>query len=50
MIDFFSQHLEIWGGLFGTFAVLFLYNLIIVDPLKKRIIFLEEEVLEILNG
>ena len=50
MIDFFSQHLEIWVGLFGTFAVLFLYNLIIVDPLKKRIIFLEEEVLEILNG
>jgi hypothetical protein len=49
MIDFFSQYPEIGGWLIGTYVVLFLYHLIIVGPLKKRIIYLEEETQEVLD-
>ena len=49
MMEYLSQPLEIWDALIGAVVLTVLYNVIIVVPLKKRIIFLEEEAQEILN-
>jgi hypothetical protein len=49
MVEYLSQSLEIGGALAGAVVVMVLYNVMIVDPLKKRIIYLEEESQEILD-
>ncbi len=46
---YLSQPLEIGDALAGAVVLMVLYYWIIVDPLKKRIIYLEEENAEILE-
>ena len=49
MMEYLSQSLEIGDALAGAVVVMVLYHRIIVGPLKKRIIYLEEESQEILD-
>ena len=48
-MEYLSQPLEIGDALAGAVVLMVLYYWIIVDPLKKRIIYLEEENAEILE-
>jgi type II secretory pathway component PulM len=49
MMEYLSQPLEIGDALAGAVCLTILYYWVIVDPLKKRIIYLEEESQETLN-
>ena len=49
MMEYLSQPLEIGDALAGAVCLTILYYWVIVDPLKKRIIYLEEENVEILE-
>ena len=48
-MEYLSQPLEIGDALAGAVCLTILYYWVIVDPLKKRIIYLEEESQETLN-